>query len=201
VALTRRTALRSAANILLPHEQKPNPYIDKCIDFHLLFVRKVNASQVFLRVCDDAGGFGTLDEMFEAATLTKPAKWGHFRSSASERSSGKKLTHLMKHLVTAEAVSQKELDFPPVHRLPKEAVELITGALPKVVSECLIPHTNKGESVMSKLIDIALAFCFGFTCLCCHERGQPDRSQIRLDLGNSRMQNRPNSRYRQYQFR
>ena len=58
-------------NIDLPHEQMPNPFIDsdKVIDFDYFFVRKVmfvRYAQAFVVM---PGGFGTLDEFFEAITL------------------------------------------------------------------------------------------------------------------------------------
>ncbi|MDP5138997.1 MAG: LOG family protein, partial [Spirosomaceae bacterium] len=56
-------------NIVLPHEQEPNPYVDKSIDFKYFFVRKtllIKYSYAFV-ICP--GGFGTLDEFFESITL------------------------------------------------------------------------------------------------------------------------------------
>ncbi len=61
-------------NILLPHEQKPNPHIDVLVTFRYFFVRKVmlvKYSQAFVIF---PGGFGTLDEAFEAATLMQTDK-------------------------------------------------------------------------------------------------------------------------------
>ena len=63
-------------NIELPHEQHDNPYIDsdKNLDFDYFFVRKVmfvKYSQGFVVM---PGGFGTLDEMFEAMTLIQTKK-------------------------------------------------------------------------------------------------------------------------------
>lgn len=67
-------------NIDLPMEQEPNPYIDhdKNLDFDYFFVRKVmfvKYSQGFIVM---PGGFGTLDEFFEAVTLIQTYKIGRF---------------------------------------------------------------------------------------------------------------------------
>ncbi|MBS1774532.1 MAG: TIGR00730 family Rossman fold protein [Bacteroidetes bacterium] len=66
-------------NIELPFEQTSNPYIDrdKSIDFDYFFVRKVmfaKYSQGFIMM---PGGFGTLDEFFEIATLIQTGKFTH----------------------------------------------------------------------------------------------------------------------------
>ena len=61
-------------NIALPEEQKPNPYLDRFIEFEHFFVRKlmlVKYSYAFLAL---PGGFGTLDEVFEVATLIQTGK-------------------------------------------------------------------------------------------------------------------------------
>jgi hypothetical protein len=61
-------------NIILPKEQKPNPYLDRVVTFRYFFVRKlmlVKYSQAFVIL---PGGFGTMDEAFEAATLIQTKK-------------------------------------------------------------------------------------------------------------------------------
>lgn len=71
-------ALSIGCNIELPHEQNHNDFLDISIDFRYFFARKVmfvRYSQAFVVM---PGGFGTMDEMFEALTLAQTGKISHF---------------------------------------------------------------------------------------------------------------------------
>lgn len=62
------------ANIRLPKEQKPNDFLDRWVEFDFFFVRKVMLIKYSYAFVAFPGGFGTLDEIFEAATLIQTGK-------------------------------------------------------------------------------------------------------------------------------
>jgi len=70
--------LSIGCNITLPHEQKPNRYLDRFIQLDHFFVRKVMLVKYSSAFVVMPGGFGTLDEAFEIATLMQTDKIEHF---------------------------------------------------------------------------------------------------------------------------
>jgi len=63
-------------NIVLPHEQRPNPYItpELCFQFHYFAIRKMHFLMRAIALVAFPGGFGTMDELFEALTLIQTKK-------------------------------------------------------------------------------------------------------------------------------
>src|SRR4051794_26197387 len=75
----REAGARSVGcNIILPKEQKPNPHLDLWLEFRYFFVRKVMLVKYSYAFVVMPGGFGTLDEIFETATLIQTGKIGQF---------------------------------------------------------------------------------------------------------------------------
>ena len=65
-------------NIVLPKEQKPNPYLDTMLEFDYFFIRKVMLVKYSRAFISFPGGFGTMDEIFETATLIQTGKIANF---------------------------------------------------------------------------------------------------------------------------
>jgi len=121
--------LSVGCNIELPHEQGPNPYVDLGIDFRYFFARKV----MFVKYADAfvilPGGFGTLDELFEALTLIQTGKVRHFPVIlvGVEYWSGL-LDWIRGTLVADGTVAIKDLELLQVTDDPDEVVRLIQTA-------------------------------------------------------------------------
>jgi len=65
-------------NIELPHEQHVNPYVNRSLDFHYFFARKLMFVRYARAFVIFPGGFGTMDEMFESITLIQTHRIKHF---------------------------------------------------------------------------------------------------------------------------
>lgn len=130
-------------NIVLPNEQDPNPYVDKSIEFHYFFVRKVMLVKYSCAYIIMPGGLGTLDELFEAATLIQTHKMGPFPVICFGTEFWQDLKKLLRHLVRAGTIGEDELSFLQYTDSPKEAVELITAALPEPVRAFLKPVSDR----------------------------------------------------------
>ncbi|MCL4686495.1 TIGR00730 family Rossman fold protein [Myxococcota bacterium] len=70
--------LSIGCNIHLPKEQQPNAYLDRTLEFDYFFVRKVMLAKYSSAFVVMPGGLGTLDEIFETATLIQTGKIRRF---------------------------------------------------------------------------------------------------------------------------
>lgn len=118
--------LSVGANIVLPHEQKPNPYLSKVVTFYYFFVRKVILVKYSLAFVVLPGGFGTLDEFFEALTLIQTGKLYQFPVVLMGKDYWKGLTDWMENtLVTQGAISREDLKYITITDSPEEALTAI----------------------------------------------------------------------------
>lgn len=129
-------------NIVLPFEQKPNPYVDETINFHYFFVRKVCLVKYSCAFICLPGGFGTLDELFEAATLIQCRKIGPFPLILIGEQFWSGIRDFTFHLLNEAAISPEDPGFARITDSPKEAVELVLASLPANLKEKLKPAAN-----------------------------------------------------------
>ena len=113
-------------NIRLPFEQKPNPYANITIEYKYFFVRKVMFVKYAVAYVIFPGGFGTLDELFEALTLiqTKRIKSFPVILVGQEYWSGM-IDWLRNTLVREDKIQAEDLDFIQIVDDPDEAVRHI----------------------------------------------------------------------------
>lgn len=120
-------------NIILPHEQCANPYVDKSVEFHYFFTRKVMLVKYSCAFIVMPGGLGTLDELFEAATLVQCRKIGPFPVVLMGSAFWKGLRTWGQSMMKQGVFTQEELGFGRITDSPREAVALIVQSLPPAV--------------------------------------------------------------------
>lgn len=111
-------------NIELPQEQYANPYLDTTIDFRYFFVRKVMLVKYSYAFIVLPGGFGTMDEIFETATLIQTDKIADFPLVLMGRAYWNPLLDFMRDdMVGAGTISPGDPDRFFVTDSPEEAVK------------------------------------------------------------------------------
>jgi hypothetical protein len=121
--------LSVGCNITLPREQKPNAYLDRYIQFDHFFARKVMLVKYSTAFVVFPGGFGTLDEVFEVATLMQTCKLERFPLIAVGGAFWDHLVAFVRDTMLAEGtVGLEEVEF--IHRVEtaEEVLRVIAGA-------------------------------------------------------------------------
>ena len=118
-------------NILLPFEQRPNPYITPSLnfEFHYFFMRKLWFAYLAKALVVFPGGFGTLDEMFEILTLAQTQKVTKKITVLIYGSDYWKKVFNLEVLVDTGAISPKDLDLFQYAETPEQAFELLRDGL------------------------------------------------------------------------
>jgi uncharacterized protein (TIGR00730 family) len=115
-------------NINLPNEQTPNIFIDpdKLLEFDNFFVRKVMFMKYSQGYIVLPGGFGTLDEAFEAITLIQTQKLVHFPIIMVVKDYWKGLVDwINEKLLKEESISPEDINIFKMVDTPEEAVKNI----------------------------------------------------------------------------
>jgi uncharacterized protein (TIGR00730 family) len=121
--------LSVGCNIELPHEQSINAYVDLGVEFRYFFARKT----MFVKYADGfvilPGGYGTMDELFEALTLIQTGKIRHFPVILVGSAFFSGFLEWIKVKLLGEGmISTDDLDLVQVTDDPKEVVEIVRKA-------------------------------------------------------------------------
>jgi uncharacterized protein (TIGR00730 family) len=122
-------------NIELPFEQDPNPYLDIWVDIRYFFVRKVLLFKYSFGFIILPGGFGTIDEMFEALTLIQTEKIENFPVVLMGKEYWNGVIEQVNTMDKYKMISPGDRDLLLITDDPEEAMRFCVnkiGALPKL---------------------------------------------------------------------
>lgn len=113
-------------NIILPHEQRPNNFLDTVVTFYYFFVRKVMLVKYSYAFIIMPGGLGTLDEMTEALTLIQTGKLYDFPVILVGKDYWKGFENWIRDTVVAQgAMHPDELNYFQITDDPEEVARII----------------------------------------------------------------------------
>ena len=113
-------------HIHLPKEQQPNKYADVRLDFKYFFIRKVMFVKYAVAYIIMPGGFGTMDELFEALTLIQTERIKPFPVILMDSVYWKGLLDWIKEtMIEEKTISASDMDIFSLVDTPEEAVHII----------------------------------------------------------------------------
>jgi uncharacterized protein (TIGR00730 family) len=112
-------------NIVLPVEQNPNAFLDKWVNIRYFFVRKTLLIKYSFAFVVVPGGFGTMDEFFEALTLTQTRKINQFPIIIFDKAYHKELLEHIELMKKKKTISPEDLDLILVTDSIEEALKFI----------------------------------------------------------------------------
>ena len=122
------TGVSVGLNIVLPKEQKPNQFQNKSLSFKYFFARKVMFVKYAMGYVCMPGGFGTLDELFEALTLIQTHRIYPFPLILVGKEYWDGLIHWIKATMLKEkAISKEDIDLIKLTDDPKEVLSVINA--------------------------------------------------------------------------
>jgi uncharacterized protein (TIGR00730 family) len=114
-------------NIVLPKEQHPNPYLDRWVDIDYFFIRKVMLTKYSYAFVVMPGGYGTLDEFFEAITMIETGKLKKFPVVLMGKDYHKELYSHVQRMISEKTISESDAE-----------LFLFTDSIPEAIA-----HINK----------------------------------------------------------
>ena len=134
-------------NIELPFEQGANPYCDTIMNFRYFFVRKTMFIKYSVGYVIFPGGFGTLDELFEAITLIQTGKISQFPVVLFGKHYWAGLVRwIHSRLLAEKKISPGDLDLLVITDDPQEAADVITAAWQAQMDEAASKVRHKWET-------------------------------------------------------
>ncbi|MCB9353156.1 MAG: TIGR00730 family Rossman fold protein [Saprospiraceae bacterium] len=113
-------------NIVLPHEQRENPYLDKFVTIRYFFVRKVLLLKYSYAFVIFPGGFGTMDEFFETLTLVQTRTIENFPIVVMGKEFFQPLRDYLEFMVTQGTISPEDMNLLLLTDDPDEAIAHIS---------------------------------------------------------------------------
>lgn len=127
-------------NIVLPHEQTPNPFLDRWVNIRYFFVRKVLLSKYSYAFVVMPGGMGTLDELFEAVTLVQTGKMKRFPIIVMGNDYHKHLRAHIDIMLEEGTIGATDKDLILFTDSPQEAIDFLKE---KAVNQFNLKHYKK----------------------------------------------------------
>lgn len=112
-------------SILLPHEEQPNPFVDRMVKFRYFFVRKVMLVKYSYAFIVLPGGFGTMDELFEALTLIQTSKIKEFPVILKGTDYWRPMLEFLEKMIEAGTISPNDRDLLLVTDTIDEAMDYL----------------------------------------------------------------------------
>ncbi|MCS6998285.1 MAG: TIGR00730 family Rossman fold protein [Aquificaceae bacterium] len=147
-------ALSVGLNIQIPTEQVPNPYQNLSLNFNYFFVRKVMLLRYSTAYLIFPGGFGTLDELFEALTLIQTNKSPPFPIILFGYDYWSKLVDFMREtMISYRTISDSDLNLISLCNTPEEVVELVLDEMKRLYDRL---KEEEGYSQMLSRLEVIL---------------------------------------------
>ncbi len=139
-------------NITLPREQKPNKYQTRMLSFKYFFARKVMFVKYAIGYVCMPGGFGTLDELFEALTLIQTHKIYPFPIILFGKEYWEPLMHFIRGtMLKHKTIDPEDLDYIQITDDPKEVLAIINRHMDRKMKLIKSARPREKEEGLTKI--------------------------------------------------